>query len=192
MSATAFQRQRRKLLEQTSVAARMNEDGEGDPQAKTIKNYDQRRLKDMGTTHQQGDPPSYSLTPHTPEELHDPTAVEDEGTAHQQGSPPPSSVTLRADEKAKRGVEGDQYQDQRKYDSLDKREAPNTSASLENVNLYEGGITEERINATGGAKQLAEKEGVDLSEVKGSGSDGRISKSDVEKYLDFDKESEED
>jgi len=35
------------------------------------------------------------------------------------------------------------------------------------------------IDATDGAKALAEKEGVDLSEVEGTGKEGRITKPDV-------------
>ncbi len=135
MSATAFQRQRRLLQEQTSVAARMNEDGPGDPYAKTDANYDQQYVKDQGERHQAGDPPPYSLTPHTPEKLHDPTAEEDERTRHQKGDPPPSSVEIRKDEEEKAGVEGDEYADQKRYAALDKREAPHTTASEENVSL---------------------------------------------------------
>lgn len=142
MSATAYQRMRRRLQEQTSVAARMNEDGPGDPYAKTDANYDQQGVKDQGELHQAGDPPPYSLTPHTPEKLHDPTAVEDEGAMHQQGNPPPSSVEIRKGEGDKLGGEGDEFSDQARYAALDRREGPYTTASEENVSLAASGETE--------------------------------------------------
>jgi pyruvate/2-oxoglutarate dehydrogenase complex dihydrolipoamide acyltransferase (E2) component len=40
------------------------------------------------------------------------------------------------------------------------------------------------VDATDSAKELAETEGVDLSKVKGTGADGRITKGDVDDYLD--------
>lgn len=164
MSATGFQRQRRRLQEQTSVAARMNEDGPGDPHAKTAANYDQRDVKDTGAKHQAGNPPPYSETPHTPEQMHDPTAVEDEGTIHQQGAPPPDSETIRADEEERLGVEGDEYPDQAYYAALDRREAPNTTASEENVALYPGGI--ETVEEAGeGSDDLENKSVKELKQV---------------------------
>lgn len=42
---------------------------------------------------------------------------------------------------------------------------------------------DEPPNATDGAVQLAEAEGVDLAEVTGTGSGGRITKGDVEAFL---------
>jgi hypothetical protein len=134
MSATAFQRKRRELREQTSAAARMNEEGPHDPYAKSDANYDDTRLgKDTGSVHQEGNPPPYSETPHTPEKLHDPVE-QDEGTEHQEGSPPPTSVELREGEEPK---EGEEYADQARYDALDKRDAPTAEASLKNVDLAE-------------------------------------------------------
>ena len=117
------------------MAARMNEDGPGDPYAKTDANYDQQDVKDQGAVHQHGAPPPHSLTPHTPEKLHDPTAVEDDGTMHQQGNPPPSSVEIRKDSEDKLGGEGDEFPDQAYYAALDRREEPYTTASEENVSL---------------------------------------------------------
>lgn len=38
-------------------------------------------------------------------------------------------------------------------------------------------------NATAGAVELAEQEGVDLSQVEGTGKDGKITKADVENFL---------
>jgi hypothetical protein len=137
MSATAFQRKRRELREQTSAASRMNEEGPGDPYAKTTDNYDQQEIKDQGIAHQEGDPPPFSLTGHVPEEL-DPGAVEgvDPGTRQQEGDPPPYSVTLRQNEEPKAGVEGDEYEDQRRYAALDKRESAHAQSSQDNVELY--------------------------------------------------------
>lgn len=40
------------------------------------------------------------------------------------------------------------------------------------------------IDATDGAVELAEAEGLDLSKVKGTGEDGRVTKSDVEAYIE--------
>ena len=39
------------------------------------------------------------------------------------------------------------------------------------------------IDATDGAKELADEENVDLMQVEGTGADGRITKSDVEDYI---------
>lgn len=39
------------------------------------------------------------------------------------------------------------------------------------------------IDATDGAKELAEEENVDLTQVEGTGQDGRVTKSDVEDYI---------
>lgn len=57
MSATAFQRKRRELAEQTSAAARTNESG-GDDKEKTEENYDFEG--DTGAEHQAGNPPPTS------------------------------------------------------------------------------------------------------------------------------------
>ena len=49
-----------------------------------------------------------------------------------------------------------------------------------------GGQADEpdEVNATGDARELAEKEGVDLATVNGTGKNGRITKADVEKHLE--------
>lgn len=44
-------------------------------------------------------------------------------------------------------------------------------------------MSEEEILATDGAVELAEEANLDLSEVEGSGDDGKIYKKDVENYL---------
>lgn len=168
MSATSFQRKRRELREQTSVSARMNEEGPYDPYAKADENYDAVGLKDTGAEHQAGDPPPYSLTPHVPEKLE-----QEPGAVHQAGEPPTASVEEREGEEPP-------YSDQRRYDALDSREHASAEASLKNVSLADP----DSVNATDGAKELAETEGVDLSAVEGSGSGGRITKSDVEKHLE--------
>lgn len=41
----------------------------------------------------------------------------------------------------------------------------------------------DEIDATDGAKELADEEGVDLSQVQGTGKDGRITKEDVEDHI---------
>jgi pyruvate/2-oxoglutarate dehydrogenase complex dihydrolipoamide acyltransferase (E2) component len=41
----------------------------------------------------------------------------------------------------------------------------------------------EGVDATDGARELAEAEGVDLNEVNGTGADGRVTKDDVESFL---------
>jgi len=46
-----------------------------------------------------------------------------------------------------------------------------------------GEAAEGDVNATAGAVELAEAEGVDLSEIEGSGSGGRVTKADVEEFL---------
>lgn len=174
MSATSFQRKRRELLEQTSVAARMNEGGEGDPYAKTLDNYDEVGVKDEGTKHQQGDPPPYSETPHEPERLEaGQVEGDDPGAIHQDGEPPLTSVEERE------GEEEPPYSDQERYDATDKRKEATAQASEENAE-----VGTDAIDATDGALELAESEGVDLAGVEGTGSNGRITKSDVEKYLE--------
>lgn len=40
-----------------------------------------------------------------------------------------------------------------------------------------------QVDATDGAKSLANEEGVNLQDVEGTGSEGRVTKSDVEEYL---------
>ena len=42
----------------------------------------------------------------------------------------------------------------------------------------------EEVEATDAAVELAEEEGVDLSEIEGTGSDGKVLKSDVQDALD--------
>lgn len=185
MSATSFQRKRRELREQTSVSARMNEEGQYDPYAKSDANYDQVGVKDMGTVHQEGDPPPFSLTPHRPEELHqasklhdpdDPSSYEaevDEGERQQAEGAPETSVEIRGGYVP--GVEGDEREDQAQYAHLDKREEPTMQASLANVDLSEPGV-----NATEAAERKAGEMGVDLATVEGSGSGGRVTVGDVE------------
>ena len=149
ISATAYQKKRRELQEQTSVAARLNETGPGDPYAKVDANYDQAGVKDQGYNHQElNQPPPYSLTPHAPEKLHDPVG-KDEGTMHQEGNPSPSSVEIRKDEADKLGGEGDEFSDQRVYAALDKRDASYTTASEDNVSLAGPEDAEADVEADG-------------------------------------------
>lgn len=65
------------------------------------------------------------------------------------------------------------------------RSAPNQAASdLERHTV--GDFTQENneeVDATKAARDLATEEGVDLSEVEGTGEDGRVTKADVEAYL---------
>lgn len=137
MSATAFQRKRRELLEQTSVNARMNEEGPGDPYAKTDANYDQVGVKDTGEEHQAGNPPPFSLTGHVPEQLPEGQPGDpDPGTVHQAGEPPLTSVELREGEEP---GEGEPFEDQARYDALGVREAATAGASFVNVDLAEPG-----------------------------------------------------
>lgn len=157
MSATAYQRKRRELQEQTSVSARMNEEGSGDPYAKTLKNYDEVGIKDTGEEHQAGDPPPTSETGHVPEKLAAAQRVEtvededglrvvppdeDVGTVQQAGDPPLTSVELREGEEP---GEGEPFEDQAKYNALDKREFASAEASEANVNLPSGSEGEEPI-----------------------------------------------
>jgi len=51
-----------------------------------------------------------------------------------------------------------------------------------------GGSINDAMDATEGALELAAAYGVDLSEVEGTGSRGRIIKADVEAYLEGDEE----
>lgn len=46
-----------------------------------------------------------------------------------------------------------------------------------------GAIETSEVNATAGAISFAKEQGIDLSEVEGSGENGRISKADVESYV---------
>lgn len=43
---------------------------------------------------------------------------------------------------------------------------------------------EREINATSGAEELAEEEGIDLFDVEGTGKDGRVTKADVQDAVD--------
>lgn len=51
--------------------------------------------------------------------------------------------------------------------------------------------TKEKVDATEGAEALAKSEKVDLSEVKGTGAEGRVIKDDVEKFLRAQREEED-
>lgn len=55
--------------------------------------------------------------------------------------------------------------------------------TVDPVDGEETAPADEEVNATDGAKELAEAEGVDLSQVEGSGAEGRIVKGDVEDYI---------
>ena len=55
-----------------------------------------------------------------------------------------------------------------------------TGEGLENRDFPEGSG---ELNATDAAIKLAEEQGIDLAEVSGSGADGRILKSDIEKLI---------
>ena len=44
-------------------------------------------------------------------------------------------------------------------------------------------VGEQNVNATAGAISFAKAQGIDLADVPGSGEDGRISKADVESYV---------
>lgn len=46
-----------------------------------------------------------------------------------------------------------------------------------------GGGSDEEINATDSARELAEAESVDLRQVSGTGKDGKVTKEDVEKFV---------
>lgn len=187
MSATSFQRKRRELLEQTSVSARMNEEGPGDPYAKTFDNYDEYPVQDTGEIHQEGNPPPYSLTPHTPEKLHEASKNDgleatleegnlvqgyeeevDEGARQQdENDPPLSSVELRDGEEPKdvevQGVSVPYFEDQAKYDAVDKRDEPTAAASEANADTAD----EEEENYEGMSvadlKNLARQRGVEGS-----------------------------
>lgn len=43
---------------------------------------------------------------------------------------------------------------------------------------------DDEVNATAGAVELADELGIDLADVQGSGSGGRVSKADVQAYAD--------
>lgn len=125
MGATAFQRKRRELLEQTSVSSRMNEDGKGDPYAKSLDNYDEQGIQDIGMRHQAGSPPPYSLTPHVPEADVD------------LADSPLTSVQLREGEEPP-------YSDQKRYDALGVRDEATAEASLANA---ETGVEEMNLKS---------------------------------------------
>lgn len=46
------------------------------------------------------------------------------------------------------------------------------------------GLDDSEVDATESARELAQQEGVNLREVQGTGTDGRVTKGDVEDYLD--------
>lgn len=68
------------------------------------------------------------------------------------------------------------------YDGTLKGAATVTSAPTASQTTTETEEGEE-VDATDGARELADAEGVDLSQVEGTGTDGRVTKGDVETYL---------
>jgi hypothetical protein len=145
----------------------MNEDGPGDPYAKTDENYDAVGVKDTGTRHQEGDPPPFSLTPHTPEELQAAStgvgesyeAEHDEGQRQQdENDPPLTSVELRKDEDPD---DDGAYEDQRKYAALDKRDAATAEASFANVDLADASSDGLETETVADLKRRASEEGVE-------------------------------
>lgn len=68
------------------------------------------------------------------------------------------------------------------YDGTLKGAATVTSAPVASQSTSEEGAGEE-VEASAAARELAEAEGVDLSQVEGTGKDGNITKGDVEDYI---------
>ena len=61
-----------------------------------------------------------------------------------------------------------------------RREMPREVAEKYEVGGVGAGASEDEIDATDAAKELAAEEDVDLASVEGTGSDGRITKGDVQ------------
>lgn len=58
-----------------------------------------------------------------------------------------------------------------------------TAAISEDYGTETTPASDVEIDATDGAKELAEEEDVDLSQVQGSGAEGRVTKGDVEDFI---------
>jgi pyruvate dehydrogenase E2 component (dihydrolipoamide acetyltransferase) len=74
----------------------------------------------------------------------------------------------------------------KKEEKTDKKEESNSSPKKSSDSSKDGG----RIFASPLAKKMAEDKGVDLSDVKGSGGNGRIVKKDIEDYKPSEKSAE--
>ena len=87
-------------------------------------------------------------------------------------------------EKLEQGVFWDFVKDMpRAKPVLEKAEEPNQEgarAIVDDEVADKGTNKREALNASGGAIELAEQHGINLSEVKGSGAGGRILKADIE------------
>lgn len=93
-----------------------------------------------------------------------------------KGGPTVDDAHGRHDKPAQEDEHGDHDQD-----SGDAGQAPpDTPGEGEDA---ESAASQESVDATDGARELAGTEGVDLAEVHGTGAHGRVTKPDVEAYL---------
>lgn len=67
----------------------------------------------------------------------------------------------------------------KKVENIDKKEAAVTSSEVEKPSVS---TSDSRVKASPLAKALAKEKGIDISKVTGSGDNGRVTKSDIEKY----------
>jgi pyruvate/2-oxoglutarate dehydrogenase complex dihydrolipoamide acyltransferase (E2) component len=70
------------------------------------------------------------------------------------------------------------------YDvTLSGVETTRSQPLMATVNEDQQAAANAEVNATSGARELANSSGVDLAQVEGTGEDGRVTKADVEAYL---------
>lgn len=86
----------------------------------------------------------------------------------------------KEDKQSSDDAEEDSAEQDKKEDSAEKEEKESSSDKEESASSAQG--DQGRIKASPLAKKMAEEQGIDLAKVKGSGTDGRIVKADIESY----------
>lgn len=117
-------------------------------------------------------PPSSSPNPYVSEEMQGMEMIPKTVGPPQYGSPDPASAASRLMT----------LEDGHPLAGLDSGTAAISDDYGADV-AAGGEEPDSEIDATDGAKELAEEENVDLSQVEGTGADGRITKGDVESYI---------
>ncbi|MCB0465993.1 MAG: pyruvate dehydrogenase complex dihydrolipoamide acetyltransferase [Aequorivita sp.] len=84
--------------------------------------------------------------------------------------------------KEEKSSKEDKKEEKQSSDSNSKKEEPNKEASSVKKSESSQNTNEGRIFASPLAKKLAEEKGINLRQVRGSGENGRIVKSDIENY----------
>lgn len=131
--------------------------------------------------------PSQSMNPNLSEEMQGMELIPKTFGPPQYGSPDPATAASRLmtleDGHPLMGLPPDHPAAISEDYAVEYEEGQPFPDATAQAGLHSGAIQGD-VDATDGAKELAEEKGIDLSTVKGSGDGGRISKSDVQKAVD--------